>query len=114
MVNNSNVDFKNVKNRIQFIKAQTGCGQFPKITLIHGRLSDLELATLYKNDKVKAFITLTHGEGYGLPIIEAAACGLPVIATNWSGHLDFLKVGGKNKFIPLDYKLEPIPPSRPM
>lgn len=110
MVNASPVDYKNVKNRIQFIKAQTGCGQFPKIKLIHGRLSDLELAALYKNEKIKAFITTTHGEGYGLPIIEAASCGLPVVATNWSGHLDFLRIDGKNRFVPIDYKLEPIPP----
>lgn len=111
MVNASPVDFKNVKARVQFIKQQTGCGQFPKIKLIHGRLSDLELAALYKHPKSKAFITTTHGEGYGLPIIEAAACGLPVIATNWSGHLDFLRINGKNKFVPIDFQLQPIPPS---
>lgn len=112
MVNCSEVDFRNVKDRIVFIKNQTGCGgQFPKIKLIHGRLSDLEMATLYKHPKVKAFVTLTHGEGFGLPIIEAAACGVPVIATNWSGHLDFLNIDGKSKFVPIDFKLEPIPQS---
>ena len=111
MINASPVDFKNVKMRIQMIKAMSGCGEFPKIKLIHGRLSELELAALYKNPKVKAFITLTHGEGYGLPIIEAAACGLPVIATDWSGHLDFLKIDGKNKFVPVNYELKAVPPS---
>jgi glycosyltransferase involved in cell wall biosynthesis len=111
MVNYSPLDFKNIRARIAYIKAQTGCGQFPKIKLIHGRLSDLELAALYKHPKAKAFITLTHGEGYGLPIIEAAACGLPVIATNWSGHLDFLRIDGQNKFIPVDYDLAPVPES---
>jgi len=34
---------------------------------------------------------------------------LPVIATNWSAHLDFLNLG---KFIPVQYKLEEIPSSR--
>jgi hypothetical protein len=111
MVNASPVDFKNVKGRIQAIKQAAGCGQFPKIKLIHGRLSDLELATLYKHPKIKAFVTTTHGEGYGLPIIEAAACGLPVIATNWSGHLDFLKIDGKNRFVAIDAPLMPVPAS---
>jgi len=43
--------------------------------------------------QVKALVALTRGEGYGLPILEAAASGLPVIATGWSGHMDFLKLG---------------------
>jgi len=111
MVGYSPLDFKNIRARISHIKAQTGCGQFPKIKLIHGRLSDLELAALYKHPKIKAFITLTHGEGYGLPIIEAAACGLPVVATNWSGQLDFLQINKKNKFVAVDFDLAPIPES---
>ena len=111
MVNCSPVDYKNIVNRITYTKQMTGCGQFPRIHLIHGRLGDHELAALYKHPKVKAFLTLTHGEGYGLPIIEAAACGLPVIATNWSGHLDFLQIDGKRKFVPVEYELKPIPES---
>jgi len=109
MVNASPVDFKAVASRIQFIKNTVGCGQFPRVHLIHGRLGDQELAALYKHPRVKAFVSLTHGEGYGLPLIEAAACGLPVVATNWSGHLDFLQVNGKRRFVPVEYKLEPIP-----
>lgn len=111
MVGNSPPDFRNVKDRIRFIKQQAGCAEFPKIKLIHGRLTDREMARLYKHPKAKAFITLTHGEGFGLPIIEAAACGLPVIATDWSGHLDFLRKNGRNLFVPIEYELQPIPES---
>lgn len=82
---------------------------FPKIHLIHGDLNDKEVGALYKHPKIKSLVSLTKGEGYGLPILEAAATGLPVIATGWSGHLDFLNHG---KFISIDYSLNEIHPSR--
>jgi glycosyltransferase involved in cell wall biosynthesis len=56
-------------------------------------MSEKEVAGLYKSDKLTALISATRGEGFGLPLLEAAACGLPVIATNWSGHKDFLDLG---------------------
>ncbi len=61
-----------------------------KLYLLHGTLTSGQLKSVYTNPKVKAFVTATHGEGYGLPLFEAACNDLPVIATNWSGHLDFL------------------------
>jgi len=62
----------------------------PNIHLIHGDLTIQEMSILYNHPKIKAFLTCTHGEGYGRPMAEATCCDLPVIATKWSGHLDFL------------------------
>ncbi len=76
---------------------------FPKIHLVHGSLTDEEMANLYHSPDVKVFVSATSAEGFGLPLLEAAASGLPVIATNWSGHLDFL---GQGRFIKLDYELK--------
>jgi hypothetical protein len=83
-----------------------------KIYLLHGYMTEEEMAALYRHDGVKAFITTTHGEGFGLPLFDAAQAGLPIIAPAWSGHTDFLTmpVDGKNKFIPqkIDFDIKPI------
>jgi glycosyltransferase involved in cell wall biosynthesis len=39
---------------------------------------------------IKSFVSFTHGEGFGRPLLEATMTGLPVITTNWSGQVDFL------------------------
>tara|TARA_R110001592_G_scaffold123500_1_gene331440 strand:+ start:784 stop:2172 length:1389 start_codon:yes stop_codon:yes gene_type:complete len=78
----------------------------PNVYLLHGTLSEKEINKLYNHPKVKAFVSLTHGEGFGRPLLEATMTGLPVIATNWSGHLDFLSdsdsmlLGGELKQVP--------------
>mgnify|MGYP003138693225 CR=1 FL=1 len=46
---------------------------------------------LYNHPKVKAHISFTKGEGFGRPLLEASLSGKPVIASNWSGHIDFLQ-----------------------
>ncbi len=62
----------------------------PNIYLLHGSLSTEEMNKLYNHPKVKAFVSLTHGEGFGRPLLEASMVGLPVIASGWSGQMDFL------------------------
>jgi len=94
-----------------------------KIYLLHGEMTDEEMSGLYSHEKINALISLSHGEGYGLPLFEAAYSGLPIITTNWSGHCDFLnmpvkqrKKGTKKKtetivkpmFAEVSYRLGPI------
>jgi glycosyltransferase involved in cell wall biosynthesis len=62
----------------------------PNIYLLHGSLSTDEMNKLYNHPKVKSFVSLTHGEGFGRPLLEATMVGLPVIASAWSGQMDFL------------------------
>ena len=89
-----------------------------KVYLLHGDLSEEEVHSLYKRDDIHAYVTATRGEGYGLPIFEAAYSGVPVVATDWSGHLDFLQApfreAGKTRikklFAKVNYKLEKIDP----
>ena len=46
--------------------------------------------SLYNHPKVKAMLSFTKGEGFGRPLLEFGITGKPIIASNWSGHTDFL------------------------
>jgi len=65
-------------------------GTLPNIYLIHGEMSDEEMNHLYNHSKVKAMVSFTKGEGFGRPLLEFSLVNKPVIASNWSGHIDFL------------------------
>jgi glycosyltransferase involved in cell wall biosynthesis len=62
----------------------------PNIYLFHGEISDDEMNQLYNHSKVKAMVSFTKGEGFGRPLLEFTQTKKPIIASNWSGHLDFL------------------------
>lgn len=94
---------------VKDLLSQVRKGPYPAVHLLHGNLTTEEMARLYRRDDVKAFVSLTRGEGFGLPLLEAAASDIPVIATNWSGHLDFLNRG---RFLPVNYTLKQIPSTR--
>jgi len=85
-----------------------------KIYLLHGSLSDAEIHSLYVHPKIKCLLSLTHGEGFGLPLFEAAYSGLPIISHEWGGQSDFLFVdeNGKKKshFAKVEFDLKPIQP----
>jgi glycosyltransferase involved in cell wall biosynthesis len=100
------IDRERTKDIFESIISEVrGDSIYPRVYLLHGEMSPSELYTLYTHKKVKCYLSLTKGEGFGLPLLEAARCGLPIIATNWSGHLDFLE----KEFLPVDYCLEKIP-----
>jgi ADP-heptose:LPS heptosyltransferase/glycosyltransferase involved in cell wall biosynthesis len=106
MARNSVADYETVLSRLNTIKKNWKQEDIPPIYLLHGAFTENEMAALYNHPQIKAFVSLTHGEGFGLPLLEAAACQLPIVATNWSGHLDFLK---KGTFSPIEYELRTIP-----
>lgn len=106
---NTHIDRTLVSKVLNGVLEEVRRGPYPKVHLLHGEMSDVDISRLYRLPSVKALVSLTRGEGYGLPILEAAASGLPIIATNWSGHLDFLK---HTKFIDVDYSLFPVHQSR--
>ena len=91
---------KNIKNEFP------NDWKLPNIYLLHGDMSRNELNDLYNHPKVKAMVSFTHGEGFGRPLLEATMTGLPVIASGWSGQLDFLD-GEKSLLLPGNLKQIP-------
>ena len=113
--NFSILDKHEVVENINIIKDKfSQVDSIPNIYLVHGDLTIEEMSILYNHSKVKAFLTCTHGEGYGRPMAEATCCDLPVIASKWSGHLDFLSdkesllINGFLKEIPKSMIWKPI------
>lgn len=75
------------------------------IYLLHGDLSDSQMNELYNHPKIKTLISLTKGEGFGRPLLEFSVTGKPIIASGWSGHVDFLN---KDFIIFVSGTLEPV------
>ncbi len=108
--NNSIADRKRTEAALKKIVSNHGDTKC-KIYLVHGDLTLEEMSGLYNHKKIKCLISTAHGEGYGLPLFEAAYNGLPVVMHNWSGQSDFLYIpqaNGKRKpmFATVEYELQ--------
>jgi len=89
------------------------------VYLLHGDLAEEEMNSVYQHEKVKALINIGHGEGFGLPLFEAAYNGLPIVTVGWGGQCDYLYMDvrdkkGKTKktamFSPVSYDIKMIQP----
>ena len=68
-----------------------------KVYLLHGSMTDNQIASLYRDKRVCCYVSTSHGEGFGLPMFEAAQAGMPVISPNWGGQQDFLSIEKNSK-----------------
>lgn len=118
--NNAISDRENTENMVR-----AAASKYPnrkcKIYLLHGDMTDEEMHSLYSHPKIKCLVSLSHGEGFGLPLFEAAYSGLPIVAPGWSGQCDFLyapylgssKKNNKTKkqpyFAEVEFNMGPIP-----
>ena len=117
MVNNSNFDRLQTSYAIRKLLSEYGDRKC-KVYLLHGSMTDEEMTAVYQHPKIKALISLAHGEGFGLPIFEAVYNELPVVAPDWSGHVDFLyrpmkdkktgKIRKRAQFAKVKYNIQPI------
>ena len=84
------IDRNLILKKINAIRDSINSKNLPNIYLFHGEISDSEVNQLYNHSKIKAMVSLTKGEGFGRPLLEFSQTQKPIIASNWSGHIDFL------------------------
>lgn len=75
------------------------------ITVVQGIASDEQMLELYHS--ATHFVFPSKCEGWGLPLLEAIACGLKVIATDFGGQSEFLSFV-KNNYYSIPYTIEDI------
>jgi glycosyltransferase involved in cell wall biosynthesis len=89
-VGSSYIDREEILKKIKQIRKTVNSNNLPKIYLLHGEFTDEEMNEIYNHSKVKAMVSLTKGEGFGRPLLEFSLTKKPIIASGWSGHIDFL------------------------
>jgi len=77
-------DFNDIKNSVK--KSEE---ELPHIALYTKPTDEKDMPKIYNS--CNAFCLISRGEGFSLTVLEAASCGLPVIASNVTAHTDFLK-----------------------
>ena len=89
MVTTSVMDRERMLDKINEVR-KTVKGSLPNIYLLHGEISDEGMNLIYNHSKVKAFFSIPKGEGFGRPFLEFSLVNKPIIASGWSGQVDFL------------------------
>ena len=94
-----------ILDKIKNIRESVNSKILPNIYVLNGEFNDSEMNELYNNPKIKAMVSLTKGEGFGRPLLEFTTTGKPVIASGWSGQVDFLH---KDHSLLVPGELEPV------
>ena len=83
------IDREGTREKIDSVLQSFG-DKCPSVYLIHGDMEETDMSNLYHHPKVKAMVSFAKGEGYGRPMAEFTLTGKPIIASGWSGQMDFL------------------------
>jgi glycosyltransferase involved in cell wall biosynthesis len=84
-------------------RAAADCSGLPGVISIEADLTPGQMAALHT--LCHAYVSAHHAEGWGLGLSEAMAYGKPVIATAWSGNMDFMDASNS---LPVPYRLVPV------
>ena len=89
--NYSILDYKRIKNKIKLLLEKIdNTEKSPSIYVIHGEFTDVQINNLYAHKKIKCYVSCSHGEGFGRPVLEASLQKCPILVSNFGGHLDIV------------------------
>ena len=97
--------FMNQEAKYNELTAWIGQMGLTNVRVMWGSITANDLADLYQQSHV--FVLPSKGEGWGLPLIEAAAVGLPIITTWYSAHTEFLQ-HIRSSVISVDFDMTPV------
>lgn len=74
-----------------------------RVASIGENINDARMAALHAG--ALAYVSPHRGEAWGLGLGEAMSHGVPVLATGWSGNMEFMD---ERNSVPLRFELEPV------
>jgi glycosyltransferase involved in cell wall biosynthesis len=102
-----NFDLKNkrmIRDQIAQFKRKSGLDKFPRVFLYMDLMDRSHIMRLHKTGN--CYVSPHRGEGWGLPIAEAALAGNPIIATGYGGIAEWMKKADAAMI--LDYEMVPL------
>lgn len=78
----------NVREAVERLVKESGISNPPHVVVCETKIPEHVMPRFYNS--ADGFVLFSRGEGWGLPYIEAAACGVPVIGSEHGGQMMFL------------------------
>lgn len=93
-----------IRREIEAMKAKSKVKKFPPVFLYMDLMDRQQITRLHRTGD--CYVSPHRGEGWGIPIVEAALAGNPVITTTYGGAAEWMV--RHNAIIGLDYLLVPL------
>jgi len=98
------VNKRMIRHQIEQLKRRSGLDKFPPVYLYLDLMDRHQIERLHVTGD--AYVSAHHGEGWGVPQVEAAVAGKPMISTGWSGCHEYFT--DKENALLLPYEMVPL------